>query len=114
VAATNWYDLLARVDGEIKPKTDGDPGANAVINKMKAARALDLKIPDDLARVGGDDIELAEFLEVPLTTFHQPAREIGSLGAQILLDRLRGGNEEPRRIVLTPRLIVRRSSGGTR
>jgi LacI family transcriptional regulator len=84
------------------------------VGVMKAARAVDLTIPDDLALVGGDDIELAEFLEVALTTFHQPAREIGSLGAQILLDRLRGGNEEPRRVVLTPRLIVRRSSGGIR
>jgi LacI family transcriptional regulator len=84
------------------------------VGVMKAARALGLKIPDELALVGGDDIELAEFLEVPLTTFHQPAREIGSLGAQILLDRLRGEQAEPRRIVLTPRLIVRRSSGGVR
>ncbi|MEA2515290.1 MAG: LacI family transcriptional regulator [Thermomicrobiales bacterium] len=81
------------------------------VGVMKAARALDLRIPDDLALVGGDDIELAEFLEVPLTTFHQPAREIGSLGAEILLDRLRGDNGEQRGVVLTPRLIVRRSSG---
>jgi len=82
------------------------------VGVMKTARALDLTIPDELALVGGDDIELAEFLEVPLTTFHQPAREIGALGAEILLDRLRGGSGEPRRVVLTPRLIVRRSSGG--
>jgi LacI family transcriptional regulator len=84
------------------------------IGVMKAARALDLTIPDDLALVGGDDIELAEFLQVPLTTFHQPAREIGSHGAEILIERLRGTSEERRRMVLTPRLIVRRSSGWQR
>jgi LacI family transcriptional regulator len=81
------------------------------IGVMKTARAIELKIPDELALVGGDDIEFAEFLEVPLTTFHQPAREIGSLGAEILIEKLRGEREEPRRVVLTPRLIVRRSSG---
>lgn len=84
------------------------------IGVMKAARALDLQIPDDLALVGGDDIELAEFLEVPLTTFHQPAQEIGSLGAEILIEWLHGGHEEQRGVVLTPRLIVRRSSGSAR
>jgi LacI family transcriptional regulator len=84
------------------------------VGVMKAARALALRIPDDVALVGGDDIELAEFLEVPLTTFHQPAREIGERGAQLLLGRLNDEIEEPRRIVLTPRLIVRRSSGGPR
>lgn len=84
------------------------------VGVMKAARALDLRIPDDLALVGGDDIELAEFLDVPLTTFHQPAREIGARGAELLLSRLHDEVEEPRQVVFTPRLIVRRSSGGPR
>jgi LacI family transcriptional regulator len=81
------------------------------VGVLKAARELGLRIPDDLALVGGDDIELAEFLDVPLTTFHQPAYEIGSQGAALLLSRLEGESGEPRQIVMTPELIVRQSSG---
>lgn len=81
------------------------------IGVLMAARELGIRIPEELALVGGDNIELAEFLEVPLTTFHQPAREIGSLGARILLDRLGGAEGEPIQHRLTPELIVRKSSG---
>lgn len=82
------------------------------VGVMKAARQVELVIPNDLALVGGDDIELAEFLEIPLTTFHQPALEIGRSGAEMLLGRLNGEPSESRQIVLTPELIVRKSSGG--
>ena len=61
-----------------------------------------------------DDIELAELLEVPLTTFRQPAREIGRLGAEILMARLRVGTQALQQLVLKPKLIVRRSSGCSR
>lgn len=84
------------------------------VGVMKAARELGIRIPEELALVGGDDIELAEFLAVPLTTFHQPAFEIGSRGAELLLARLDGDSEEPHQIVMTPQLIVRQSSGGAR
>jgi LacI family transcriptional regulator len=109
------YDAsLALLDRPNRPSAIFASNDLQAVGVMKAARALDLKIPDDLALVGGDDIELAEFLEVPLTTFHQPLREIGSLGAEILIERLRDESEEKRRVVLTPRLIVRRSSGWQR
>ncbi|MBI3979951.1 MAG: LacI family DNA-binding transcriptional regulator [Chloroflexi bacterium] len=81
------------------------------IGVLKAARTLGLRIPDDLPLVGGDDIELAEFLEVPLTTFHQPSRAIGARGAELLLARIQGEAGEPRRVIFAPRLIIRRSSG---
>jgi LacI family transcriptional regulator len=84
------------------------------VGVLKAARVLDLQVPEDLALAGGDDIELAEFLEVPLTTFHQQARKIGARGAEILLERLQGAEGAPRQVVLTPELIVRKSSGGPR
>jgi LacI family transcriptional regulator len=82
------------------------------VGVMKATGERGLAIPNDLALVGGDDIELAGFLATPLTTFHQPALEIGRRGAAMLLARLQDGDIEPRQDVLTPELIVRASSGG--
>lgn len=81
------------------------------VGVLKAARERGLRVPTDLALVGGDDIELAAFLEPPLTTFHQPSREIGARGAEILLEKLSGVATEPQHIVFQSELIIRRSSG---
>lgn len=83
------------------------------IGVLRAARQLGLRIPDDLSLAGGDDIEVAEYLETPLTTFHYPAREIGRRGVEILISRLDGDERPPQRLVLKPQLVVRRSSGWT-
>jgi len=82
------------------------------VGVIKAAREVGMRIPDDLALVGGDDIELAEFLDPPLTTFRQPALDIGKRGAEVLLARLRGLERPSNLSVFTPELIVRASSGG--
>ncbi len=81
------------------------------VGVLKAARELGISVPDRLAVVGGDDIELGEFLEPPLTTFNQRGREIGAIGTQLLLDRLAGDSSPVRQFRLEPQLVVRRSCG---
>ena len=82
------------------------------VGVIKAARELGIRIPGDLALVGGDDIELAEFLDPPLTTFSQPSLDIGKRGAEVLLERLAGQAPASNVSTFTPELIVRASSGG--
>lgn len=106
-----------RAAGDLLDRSDRPPAIFAAndlqaVGAMKAAWERGLRIPEELALAGGDNVELAEFLTVPLTTFHQPAVEIGKRGAEILLSRLRGDVAEPRQVVLAPELIVRRSTGG--
>jgi LacI family transcriptional regulator len=77
-------------------------------------RARGVRVPEDVAVVGYDDIHYAEFLQVPLTTVALPKYEMGQQAAQILFDRIENGyanGEEHRRILLGPRLIVRASCG---
>ncbi|MCC6792165.1 MAG: substrate-binding domain-containing protein, partial [Thermomicrobiales bacterium] len=105
---------MALLDRPARPRALFASNDLQAVGVMMACRELGIRIPDELALAGGDDIELAQFLEVPLTTFHQPAREIGSLGAKILLDRLNGGEGDAERMMLTPDLIVRASSGRRR
>src|SRR5215218_10320082 len=88
-------DLLDRDD---RPSAIFSANDMQAVGVMKAARELGVRIPDELALVGGDNMELAEFLAVPLTTFHQPAFEIGSRGAEMLLSRLIGDAREPQQI----------------
>ena len=81
------------------------------VGVLKAAKELGLAVPGDLALAGGDDIELAEYLEVPLTSFRQPSAEIGAEVVAILMSRIAGDRDGFKQVVLKPELIVRRSSG---
>lgn len=78
---------------------------------MRAAREADLHVPDDLAVVGFDDIELSR--GVGLTTLRQPARAMGTRAAENLLRRIENDGGGPvSSTVFTPELIVRQTCGG--
>jgi DNA-binding LacI/PurR family transcriptional regulator len=75
------------------------------LSVMKVARQLNIKIPDDLAVVGFDDIDVAE--HVDLTTICQHLDESGRLAAEILLARINEPNRPLQHINLPLNLIER-------
>jgi LacI family transcriptional regulator len=75
---------------------------------MKAIQQAGLRIPEDISVVGFDDIASSAETHPPLTTVRQPLREMGRLGAQILLDMLRGHPHLPKAELRTS-LILRDS-----
>lgn len=80
-----------------------------------ALRTLDrmgLRAPDDVSVIGFDDHETAELLD--LTTISQPVTYQGELLARQILDALSGESEEPTRVVLPTRLVVRGTTGTAR
>jgi DNA-binding LacI/PurR family transcriptional regulator len=74
-----------------------------------------IRVPDELAVVGYDDIHYSAFLEVPLTTVALPKIEIGQMAAEILFDRMTSGAPKApwRQVLLPPRLVIRASTKGT-
>ena len=52
---------------------------------MRALRDLGLTIPGDVSVVGFDDIDLAQHVDPPLTTVHQPIRRKGEEAVRLLL-----------------------------
>ncbi len=74
------------------------------------ARKRGLRIPEDLAIVGYNDIPLAGRLIPGLTTVHVPIHEFGSVAARMLLEQIETGVLTPRRVVFAPQLLVRGSS----
>jgi DNA-binding LacI/PurR family transcriptional regulator len=77
---------------------------------LEAADELGVAVPDDLAVVGYDDIEIARY--AGLTTIAQPLEESGAVGAHLLLSTLEGGEVAGRQLPV--RLVVRSTtSGGT-
>jgi DNA-binding LacI/PurR family transcriptional regulator len=74
-------------------------------------RAAGLRIPEDIALVGFDDMPLAAEMEPPLTTVRQRPHQLGAAAATLLLDLLADPNGLPKRVILPTELIVRASCG---
>ncbi|HEX6197205.1 MAG TPA: LacI family DNA-binding transcriptional regulator [Jiangellaceae bacterium] len=96
---------------------EDDPGLDAVFvasdlmahGALRALRDAGRRVPDDVAVVGFDDIELARFTDPPLTTVRQPITELGQTIARQLVRRLRG-DDVPPAVILPTELIVRESA----
>lgn len=82
------------------------------LGAMRRFREAGLQIPEDLALVGMDDIDNSAITTPALTSVSLGAAERGRLAARMLLQRLSGEAEsqEPQRVTVTPRLVVRESS----
>ncbi|MFQ6059312.1 MAG: LacI family DNA-binding transcriptional regulator [Anaerolineae bacterium] len=78
---------------------------------MTAVREQGLKVGQDVAVVGFDDIQMAAHSHPPLTTIRQPIYDIGTRLVRMLIQLLTEGEVEERHVILKPTLVVRRSSG---
>ncbi len=81
---------------------------------MSAVQAHGLRVGDDVAVGGFDDVPLAEYIHPGLTTIRQPIYEIGERLTEMLLRMLAGDTLTERAVLLKPELIVRASSGPPR
>ena len=82
------------------------------IGAMRALRDMRLTIPGDVSVVGFDDIDLAQHVDPPLTTVHQPIRRKGEEAVRLLLTVVqRRDLAKPEHRRLETRLIVRGSTG---
>jgi LacI family transcriptional regulator len=79
------------------------------VGAYQALYQAGLRIPDDIAVVGYDDIELAKYMTPPLTTIHQPKDELGELAIDVLIHRIAQPALQQQRLQLTPVLMERGS-----
>lgn len=97
------------------PRPDAVFGFNNLMTMaiIKAVRSMGLVIPDDIAVIGFDDWEWAPLLQPPVTVVAQPAYEMGSKAASLLISRIQSKRaaRKPALAVYEPRLIVRDSCG---
>lgn len=84
------------------------------LGAMAALRARGLRIPEDVAVVGYDDIPLAPYAAPPLTTVRSPALEHGRLAAEMLIQLIHGEPVDRANVTLDMKLIVRSSCGAAR
>lgn len=93
------------------PELDGVFAANDLmaIGAMQTLRQAGRRVPDDVAVVGFDDIELAAHVHPTLTTVHQPVAEMARTMCALLLSQVAGG-PRPDPVVLPTRLVERESA----
>jgi LacI family transcriptional regulator len=81
------------------------------IGAIDAIREAGKQVPDDIAVVGFDDIELASLVSPALTTVENPAAETGRTAGRMLVERMTGAFQGAARSVTLPSpLVVRASS----
>lgn len=80
------------------------------IGVLDYAREHTLRVPDDIAVVGYDDIEAASLVTPALTTVVNPAYEMGKAAGQLLLERITKEYEGPRREVRSEKQFIPRAS----
>ncbi len=93
------------------------PTGLCIVNEIVAlcflheVRRHGVRVPQDLSIVSHDDLPIAEFAEVPLTTVSQPVEEIAGHAVELLLSRLQGQYDgAPRQIIVRGTLVVRESA----
>ncbi len=107
IAATTEKDYAAFVKGLSRPRAAVCTNDATAVKLLEAAAAAGVRVPQDLAVVGFDNIPLAEAFS--LTTVAQPSQEIGAQAARLLLGRIAGDVSPPQRRLLPTRLVVRGS-----
>jgi len=96
------------------------PTAVFVANDFAAVGALDaiedagFVVPEHVSVVGYDNLSLAQLHRISLTTVDQPRAEMGRIAVRSLLERLAEGRTGARHTVVSPRLVVRDTTGAPR
>jgi LacI family transcriptional regulator len=105
--------LLADTRAVGRPLPDAIICANdqMAIGVVRTLTARGIRIPEEVAVVGFDDIFPASLTDPPLTTVHQPMRKIGERGCDRLLERITDPTLRPQVELLPAELVLRSSCG---
>ena len=80
------------------------------VSVMRAVFCTGLRIPEDIAIIGYDNIKISGFLPISLSSIDTHSQEVGQKAAEILMQRINNPNEPFHQIVLKPDLVIREST----
>lgn len=78
---------------------------------MRALRDANLRVPEDVAIIGFDDIPTSSRTDPPLTTIRQSANSMGALAVETLIDIISRRESKTRHVILPTELVIRSSCG---
>jgi LacI family transcriptional regulator len=104
-------EAIAALPAGVRPTAAFCANDLIALGLLQAMTRLGLRVPEDMAIVGYDDIEFAAAAAVPLSSVRQPRHQLGRTAAQLLLEEAtETGTHQHRQVVFEPELEVRRSS----
>ncbi|GAB2997575.1 LacI family transcriptional regulator [Amycolatopsis acidiphila] len=106
----NAGERLAGLPAPVRPTAAFCANDLIALGLLQTCVSLHLRVPDDLAIVGYDDIDFAAAAAVPLTSVRQPRRQLGHTAAELLLQETTNPDHEHQQVVFTPELVVRVST----
>ena len=80
------------------------------LGALSAFHENDIKVPDDISVIGYDGMPEAEFYQPPLSTIYQDFAALGEVSVEYLLEMINQPGAGPKRYLLKPTLIPRRST----
>lgn len=95
-----------------RERPDAVVGCNDLVamGLMHEAKSLGLRIPEDVAITGFDNIPACRYVAPPLTTVEMRSEEMGEAAMQQVLSMIAGKGEQDSDILLEPRLVIRDSA----
>jgi LacI family transcriptional regulator len=81
------------------------------VGAIRAIQESGLRVPEDIAIVGFDDIPMPTLTSVQLTTVRQPVEGLGEAAVNLLIELIENGIQPHRHTILETELVVRSSSG---
>ena len=102
---------LADLPDETRPTAVFCANDLLALGALQQLMSRGLRVPEDVAVVGYDDIDFAAAAAVPLSSIRQPRERLGHSAAQLLLEEIHDADaHEHRHVVFRPELVVRESS----
>lgn len=110
------YDLVRQLlQLRIRPTAIFVANNLMTLGAMLALTEARVEIPRDMSIVGFDEVDWAQLSRPPLTVVTQPAYEVGADSAELLLRRIREGNDrKAQTLLLRPKLVIRDSTAPPR
>lgn len=84
------------------------------LGALRAVLHAGLRVPDDIAIIGYDDVDFASSALIPLSSIRQPSYELGSTAFKMLLNEMtsKGGEHTHESVIFKPELVARSSTVG--
>ncbi|HHU64009.1 MAG TPA: LacI family transcriptional regulator [Clostridiales bacterium] len=104
------YESVDKILAQGKPRAIFVSADQLAFGAIKRLTELKIKIPEDIAIVGYDDIPLSTVVTPRLTTIFQPIDQMGKMGFEMLKKLIDGTKIPNKKVVLDPKLVVRESA----
>lgn len=83
------------------------------VGAIRAVRDAGLRVPEDVAFIGFDDLPMDSIQSYQLTTIRQPVIQFGMKAVEMLIDLVQNGEKPARRLIMGTELIIRSTCGAS-